>query len=133
MGRDGYLAPVLSVRRMSAAGRRPLAVRFLVAILAGMWLTAFHPLPGSNGRSDGCDRGGATATHQIVLEPAQMDCHESSLACLAAAECITVATALSPSRLTLSSVLIARRAGERGVTSIVDLFQAGPPTPPPNS
>ena len=110
-----------------------MAVRLLAAMLAGMWLTAFQPLPVFDGRSDGCHRGGAAAIHQVVLSPAQTDCHDSHVACLVSAGCVTVTTALPPTRPTLSSLLIPRLARDRVVTPIADLFQARPPTPPPNS
>lgn len=119
---------------MNAAGRRPVAVRFLAAVvLAGMWITALRPLPVLDGRSHGCDRAGAAATQGIALEPAQTGCQHVDVVCLVAAGCVMVSPALSPTRTTLSDIQIPVRGIDRAVTPIADLFQARPPTPPPNS
>jgi hypothetical protein len=119
-------------RLMLVAGRRPVAVRFLAAAVLGTWLTALRPLPVPDGRSHGCDRDGAAAAQEVALEPAQSGCHHVDVVCLVAAGCVTVAPALSPTRTTLSSLQIRKFGRDRGVTPIADLFQARPPTPPPN-
>jgi hypothetical protein len=98
-----------------------------------MWLIANQPLPVLEGRSHGCERPDAAASQEVVVAPVQTGCHHADMICFAAAGCVVVAPALLPTSMTLSWFETPGRRSDPKLTVVADLFQSGPPTPPPNS
>jgi hypothetical protein len=115
------------------AERRTNARRTLACVaLAVMWLMANQPLHVSDGRPHGCD-GPDAAASQVIASPVQTGCQHAGVICLTATGCIMVAPALVPAGMTLPGLLPPACSCEVRLTPIADLFQSGPPTPPPNN
>lgn len=113
--------------------RRTNARRTLACVtLAVIWLMVNQPLHVSDGRPHGCD-GSDAAASQVIASPVQTGCQHAGVICLTATGCLTVAPALVPASMTLPGFLTPARSCDGRVTPIADLFQSGPPTPPPNS
>ena len=111
-----------------------MAVRILAGVtLVGMSLLLLQPLPLRHSGSHGCDRPGAATTHAVVLTHESVGCDHTDGVCLATTGCVTVAAAVSPTRMVLSAPELPRFRNGLGVTLAADLFSTGPPTPPPNS
>ena len=111
-----------------------MAVRILAGVtLAGMSLLLLQPLPLPHSGSHGCDRPGAATTHAVALTQGSVGCDHTDGVCLATAGCVTVPTAVSPTKTALSAPDAPRSHNSLGVTLAADLLRSGPPTPPPNS
>jgi hypothetical protein len=118
---------------MNAVGRRVAGRLLAGAVLAGMLLIANRPLAALDGRSHGCERLDAAASQDVVVAPVQTGCHHTDVICYAAAGCVAAAPALLPTSMRLSCFQTPGRSRDARHTPVVDLFQSGPPTPPPNS
>lgn len=101
--------------------------------LAGMWLIANQPLHVVGERPHGCDGPDAAASQEVIAAHVQTGCQHAGVICLTATGCIPVAPALVPASMTLPGFLTPARSRDMPLTPITDLFQSGPPTPPPNS